>query len=63
MFCKPCSKLSLDLFVWDTFSAIKLVDPFLDGGQKFDSLSDLFQRNLVGQLADRFQDKSFVSCA
>ena len=58
--CKPCSKLSLDLFVWDTFSAIKLVDAFLDGGQKFDPLSYLVQRNFIGQLADRFQDKSFL---
>jgi hypothetical protein len=46
--------------VWDTFSAIKLVDALLDGGQKFDSLSYLVQRNFIGQLADRFQDKSFL---
>lgn len=39
--CKPCSELSLDLLVWDAFSAVKLVDPFLDGGQKFDSLNYL----------------------
>jgi hypothetical protein len=58
--CKPCSKLSLDLFVRDTFSAIELVDSLLDGGQKFDPLSYLVQRNFIGQLADSFQDKSFL---
>ena len=57
---KPCSELSLDLLVWDAFPAVKLVDPFLDGGQKFDSLSYLLQRNFIGQLTDSFQDKSLL---
>ena len=44
----------------DAFSAVKLVNPFLDARQEFDSLSDLVQRDLVRQFTDSFQDKSLL---
>ena len=55
--CKPCGKLTLDLIVWNAFSAVQLVDPLLNGGHEFDPLSDFVQRGLIGQFTNRIQDK------
>ena len=58
--CKPCGKLSLDLFMRDAFAAVELIHSFLDCREKFNPLGDFTQRNLVGQLANGIQYNFFL---
>ena len=59
--CKPCGKLSLDFFMWDTLATIELIHPFLDCCKKFDLLGDFLQRNFIRQLANCVQDNFFLA--
>ena len=59
--CKPCGKLSLHFFVWDTLATIKLIHPFLDCCKKFDLLGDFLQRNFIRQLANCVQDNFLLA--
>ena len=44
----------------NTFAAIQLIQAFLDGCKELNSRRDVIKRNLVGQLANGFQDKFFL---